>query len=118
MNTVNTKIYVVRAAGAEYPMSMGEWSCIAQAWPCPCESEPFFFLTPMKWHQPKPFIAQVRVDTMSPKARQVVLGQVKSYAVGRQWPGVAYNVFNGVGTYGLVACSTALSQQHGTVLLQ
>jgi hypothetical protein len=54
---------------------------------------------------------------MSPKARQVALGQVKPYAVGRQWPGVAYDVFNGVGTFGLVACSIALGQQHGAVLL-
>jgi hypothetical protein len=27
------KIYMVRAAGAEYPTSMGELSCIAQACP-------------------------------------------------------------------------------------
>jgi hypothetical protein len=54
----------------------------------------------------------------SPKAWQVALGQIKPYAVGRQWPGVAYDVFNGVGMAGRVACSTALSQQHGVVLLR
>jgi hypothetical protein len=43
---------------------------------------------------------------------------VKPYTVGRQWPGVAYDVFNNMSTYGLVTCSTALGQQHGTVLLQ
>jgi hypothetical protein len=48
----------------------------------------------------------------------VALGQVKPYAVGRQWPGVAYDVFNGVGTSDLVTCSTALGQQHDTVLLR
>jgi hypothetical protein len=47
---------------------------------------------------------------MSPKARHVALGQVKPYLVGRQWPRVAYDIFNGVGTAGLVACSTALGK--------
>jgi hypothetical protein len=54
---------------------------------------------------------------MSPKARHVALGQVKPYTIGRQWSGVAYDVFNGVGTSGLIACSIALGQQHGVVLL-
>jgi hypothetical protein len=99
------------------PTSMKEWSCMAQVWPCLYEPEPFFFLTPVKWHLPKPFIAQVRVVTTSLKARQVALGQVKPNTIGRQWPGVAYDVFNGVGTSSLVACSTALGQQHVTALL-
>jgi multidrug transporter EmrE-like cation transporter len=45
-------------------------------------------------------------------------GQVKPYMIGRQGLAVAYDVFNGVGTSGLVACSTALGQQHGIVLLR
>jgi hypothetical protein len=72
----------------------------------------------MKWCLPQPFIAQVRVVTTSPKVRQVALGQVKPYAVGRRWPEVAYDVFNNVGMSGLVACSTALGQQHDAVLLR
>jgi hypothetical protein len=28
-NMVDTRIYVVRGVGAQYPTSMGEWSCIA-----------------------------------------------------------------------------------------
>jgi hypothetical protein len=48
----------------------------------------------------------------------VALGQVKPYAVGHQWPGVAYDIFNSVGTSGHVACSTALDQQHDVVLLR
>jgi hypothetical protein len=54
---------------------------------------------------------------MSLKARQVALGQVKSYAVGHYRSGVANDVFNDVGTPGLVACLTAHGQQCGTVLL-
>jgi hypothetical protein len=50
------------------------------------------------------------------QARQVVSGQVKPYAVGRQWPGVANDVFNNVGTSDLVVCFTALGQQHGVML--
>jgi hypothetical protein len=99
-------------------MSTGEWCCIAPASPCPYEPETFFFLTPVKWCLPKPFITQVRVVTTSPKARWVALGQVKPYAVGRKWPGVEYDVFNSVGTSGLVTCSTALGQQHGAMLLR
>jgi hypothetical protein len=72
----------------------------------------------VKWRLYVPFIAQVQVVTTSPKARQVALGQVKPYVIGRQWPAVAYDVFNGVCTSGLVACSTALGQQHGAVLLR
>jgi hypothetical protein len=41
----------------------------------------------------------------------------KTLWVGRQWPGVANNIFNDVSTSGLVACFTTLSQQHGAVLL-
>jgi hypothetical protein len=54
---------------------------------------------------------------MSPKARQVALEQVKPYAIGLHQVGVANNVFNGVGTPGLVAYLTALDQQCGAVLL-
>jgi hypothetical protein len=55
---------------------------------------------------------------MSHKVRQLALGQVKPYEVGRQWLGVAYDVFNSMGTPGLVTCSTTLGQQHGTELLR
>jgi hypothetical protein len=48
--------------------------------PCLCESEPFS--TPVKWRLPEPFIAQGRAVAMSPEAREVASGQVKSYAVG------------------------------------
>jgi hypothetical protein len=47
---------------------------------------------------------------MSPKTRQVASGQVKPYVVGHHRPGVVNDVFNGVGTSGLVACFTALGQ--------
>jgi hypothetical protein len=48
-----------------------------------CEPEPSFFgRPPVKWRLPEPFIAQCRVVTMSPEARQVASGQVKPYAVG------------------------------------
>jgi hypothetical protein len=75
------------------------------------------FFLPLKWRLPKPFIAQGRAVTMSPKARQVALEQVKPYAIGLHQVGVANNVFNGVGTPGLVAYLTALDQQCGAVLL-
>jgi hypothetical protein len=55
---------------------------------------------------------------MNLNVRQVALGQVKSYTVGWQWSGVAYDVFNGMGTSSLVACSTALGQQYDTILLR
>jgi hypothetical protein len=55
---------------------------------------------------------------MSLKARQVALGQVKSYVVGHQQLGVANDIFNGVGMPGLVAYHPALGQQCGTVLLR
>jgi hypothetical protein len=71
----------------------------------------------VKWSLLEPFTAQVQVVTTSPKARQATPGKVKPYVVGRQWPGVSYDVFNGVGTSVLVGCSTALGQQHDAVLL-
>jgi hypothetical protein len=40
----------------------------------------------------------------------VALRQVKLYAVGPHRPGVANDVFNGMGTLGLVAYLTALDQ--------
>jgi hypothetical protein len=89
---------------------MGEWGCIAQVWPCPCEPKPFLFFDPWKWRLTEPFIAQGWAVTMSPKARQVVSGQVKPYAVGPHRPGVANDVFNDVGTPGLVACLTTLGR--------
>jgi hypothetical protein len=55
---------------------------------------------------------------MSPKAQQVASRQVKSYAIGHHRSGVANDVFNGVGTLGLVACLTALGQQCGAMLLR
>jgi hypothetical protein len=66
---------------------------------------------------PEPFIAQGRAVTTSLKARSVASGQVKPYAVGRHRPGVANDVFNGVGTPGLIVCLTALGQQCGAMLL-
>jgi hypothetical protein len=77
-----------------------------------------FFRPRLKWRLLEPFIAQGRTVTMSFKARQVASRQVKPYAVWRQWPGVAYDIFNGVSTSGLVACSIVLSQQHGVVMLR
>jgi hypothetical protein len=60
-----------------------------------CVSLSFFlFLTPMKWCLPESFIAQGQVVTISPKARQVASGQVKSYVIWSHWPGVANNIFN------------------------
>jgi hypothetical protein len=53
---------------------------------------------------------------MRPKARQVALEQVKPYAVGHYWLGVANDAISGMGMLGLVACYAALSQQCGTVL--
>jgi hypothetical protein len=55
---------------------------------------------------------------MSPKAQQVASEQVKPYAAGHHRPGVANDVFNGVGTPGLVACLTAHCQQYGVELLR
>jgi hypothetical protein len=55
---------------------------------------------------------------MSHKARQVASGQVKPYVVGHYRPRVANNVFNDVGTLGLVANLTAHGQQCGDVLLR
>jgi hypothetical protein len=71
----------------------------------------------VKWRLPEPFIAQGQTITIRPKARQVALGQVKPYVVGCHRPGVANDVFTGVGTPGLVACRTALGQQCDAVLL-
>jgi hypothetical protein len=70
-----------------------------------------FFLTPLKWRLPEPFIAQGRTVTMSHKAQQVASGQVKPYAVEHHWPGVANDVFNSVSTSGPVVCLTAHGQQ-------
>jgi hypothetical protein len=47
---------------------------------------------------------------MSPKARQEASGQVKPYVVGPHRPEVANDVFNDVGTPGLVAYLIALGQ--------
>jgi hypothetical protein len=77
-----------------------------------------FFLTPMKWRLPERFIAQGPVVIMTPKVRQVASGQVKHYDVRHHWPGVGNDVFNGVGTPGLVTCPTALVQQCAAVLLR
>jgi hypothetical protein len=41
MSMVNTKIYVVLAAIAQYPTSTGEQNYIAQVWLCPSEPEHF-----------------------------------------------------------------------------
>jgi hypothetical protein len=41
---------------------------------------------------------------------------VKPYAIGLKWLGVSNDVFNYVGTSGLVACHTALGQQCGAML--
>jgi hypothetical protein len=76
------------------------------------------FFTPRKWHLPESFIAQRRIVTMSLKAWQVTSGQIKPYALGYHRSGVATNVFNCVGTPGLVACLTALGQHCGTMLLR
>jgi hypothetical protein len=43
--------------------------------------------------------------------------KVKPYAVGHYWLGVTNDIFNGVGTPGLVTCHTALGQQCDIVLL-
>jgi hypothetical protein len=72
----------------------------------------------MKWRLPEPFIALGRAVTTSSKARQVASGQVKPYTVGHYRPGVANDVFNGVGTPGLVTCHLALGQQCDAVLLR
>jgi hypothetical protein len=48
----------------------------------------------------------------------VASGEVKPYVVGHHWPGVANDVFNGVGTPDLVACLTAHGQQCGVVQLR
>jgi hypothetical protein len=45
-------------------------------------------------------------------------GQVKHYAIGHHRSGVTNDVFNDVGTPGLVACLTALGQQCVTILLR
>jgi hypothetical protein len=47
---------------------------------------------------------------MSPKVRQVASGQVKPYAVWPHWPGVANDVFNGVGTPGPAAYLNVVGQ--------
>jgi hypothetical protein len=54
---------------------------------------------------------------MSPKTRQLALGQIKHYIVERQRLQVANDVFNSMGMFGLVACHPALDQQCGDVLL-
>jgi hypothetical protein len=71
----------------------------------------------VKWHLPESFIAQGWAVTTSAKARQVASGQIKPYVVGHHRPQVANDVFNDVGTPGLVACLTAHGQQGGAVLL-
>jgi hypothetical protein len=55
---------------------------------------------------------------MSPKVGHVASGQVKPYAIGHHRSGVANDVFNDVGTPGLVAYLTALGQQCGVMLLR
>jgi hypothetical protein len=48
----------------------------------------------------------------------VALEHVKPYDVGHHWAGVANDVFNDVGTSGLVACLTAHGQQYDVMLLR
>jgi hypothetical protein len=50
----------------------------------PCLSL-FFFSDPLKWRLPEPFIAQGRVVTLSPQARQMAPEQVKPYVVWHNW---------------------------------
>jgi hypothetical protein len=63
------------------PYVHGTTGLYCSSLPCLCEVESFF-LTPVMWHLPGPFIAQGRAVTMSHEAGQVASGQVKLYAVG------------------------------------
>jgi hypothetical protein len=94
---------------------MRELSCIVlkSAYP-----KPFLFSTPWKWRLPGPFIARGRVVTMSPQGPTGGPGVGEPYTVGHQRLGIANDVFNGVGTPGLVACHPTFSHRYGTVLLR
>jgi hypothetical protein len=63
------------------PYVHGRIGLYCSSMPCLCELEPFF-LTLVKWRLPESFIAQGQAVTMSPEARQVSSGQVKSYVIG------------------------------------
>jgi hypothetical protein len=63
----------------------------------PALVEPDFLSASQKWHMSEPFIAQARVVTMNPKARQVILRWLKSYTTARVlMAGVANDVLHSV----------------------
>jgi hypothetical protein len=62
----------------------------------PCLSLPFCLPTSVKRHLPEPFIAQGRVVTLRPGARQVALRWLKPYTTSMVlWLGVANDVLHG-----------------------
>jgi hypothetical protein len=77
-----------------------------------------FFLTPWKWRPPEPFIAQGRVVyNEPPRPDRWPRGRCNLHCRAQRL-GVANDVFNDVGTLGLVACHPAFSHRYGAVPLR
>jgi hypothetical protein len=77
-------------SGHEDLRGSGRWSVISyihERMELYCSSVPclslFFFLTPVKWCLPEPFIAQGRAVTIRPRTRQVALRWLKPYTTSR-----------------------------------
>jgi hypothetical protein len=79
--------------------------------------EPFLFLTPWKWRPSEPLIAQDRVVYNDlPRPDMWLRGRCTLHCRAHRL-GVANDVFNGVGTPGLVACHPAFDHRYGAVPL-
>jgi hypothetical protein len=77
-------------SGHEDLRGLGRWSVIPYVngrMKLYCSSLPFlslpFLFAPEKWRLPEPFIAQGRVVTISPEARQVAPRWLKPYTTAR-----------------------------------
>jgi hypothetical protein len=94
---------------------MGELSCIVLK---PVLPEPFLLSIPWKWHPPEPFIAQGRVVyNEPPMPDRWPRGRSTLHCMAQRL-GLANDVFNVVGTPGLVACHAAFGHWYGIVPLR
>jgi hypothetical protein len=96
-----------------YVYGRTKWYCSSMY-----EPEPFLFLTPRKWRPPEPFIAQGWVVyNEPPRLDRWPRGRLTLHYRAQRL-GVANDVFNGVGTPGLVACHPAFGHRYGAVPLR
>jgi hypothetical protein len=115
MNAMDTKIYVVRAARASYPTSMGELNCIAQACLAYVSLSLFFDLCEVA-HVPAFYNSRSSSYNGSrDPTGGLGVGQTLCYRAHRL--GVANDVFNGVGMPSLISSPycTEYDQRRGAV---